>query len=61
MSVEASQIRKGQKIRLENGRVLVVRGSFLSTEGIVITAREGQAQFDWSIPLKDIKEIIENV
>ena len=42
MSVDASKLKKGVKIRLETGEVLIVRGCYMSTTGIMVTAGD-----DW--------------
>ena len=57
MSVDATEIKKGVKIKVK-GKTFTVKGSFMSTDGIVVTAKEGSNLFDHSIPLKDIEEVV---
>lgn len=58
MSLDVNDIRKGAKIRVKDGRVLTVRGSFLSTSGLVITAKDGNQAIDQNVPLQDIEEVV---
>lgn len=58
MSVEAGEIQKGVKVRVKDGRVLTVRGCYLSTSGIVVTAKDGNQIVDQNIPLRDVESIV---
>ena len=59
MSVDASKLRKGVKIKV-GPRLLEVRGSYMSTTGLVITAKEGGMLVDQNIPFEKIDEIKES-
>jgi hypothetical protein len=59
VSVDATKLRKGVTIRVGQ-RNLVVRGSFMSATGLVITAKEGGMLADQNIPIEKIDEIKEN-
>jgi hypothetical protein len=59
VSVDASKLRKGVKIKV-GGRILEVRGSYISTTGLVVTAKEGGMLVDQNIPFEKIEEIKEN-
>ena len=58
MSVNVDEVLKGKKIRVKDGRVLTVRGCYLSTTGLVITAKDGNMVVDQNIPFKDVLEIV---
>ena len=59
MSVDASKLKKGVKIKA-GGRTLEVRGSYMSSTGLVITAKEGGMLVDQNIPFEKIEEIKES-
>lgn len=58
MSVDVNEILKGVKIKVKDGRVLTVRGCYLSTSGLVITAKDGNMIVDQNIPLRDVEAIV---
>lgn len=58
MSVDVTEIQRGKRIRVKDGRVLTVRGCFLSADGIVVTAKDGAQIVDQNIPLRDVQEVI---
>lgn len=60
MSVDASKLKKGVKIRLETGEVLIVRGCYMSTTGIMVTAKDNPSTAtDRNVPIQAVREIVE--
>lgn len=59
--IDIAKIKKGTSIRLKDGRVLIVRGSYMSTGGIIVTANEGGGIVDQNVPVSDIAELAETV
>lgn len=56
--IDPSLIQKGTKIRVKDGAVLVIRGAYMSTGGIIVTANEGGGIVDRNVPYEDIVEVI---
>lgn len=60
MSVEIDvlQLRKGRKIVLKTGETLVVQGAYMSSDGVVITAKDNHASLvARNVPLAQIAEV----
>lgn len=58
--IDVSKLKSGVKVLIADGEVGVVRGSYMSTGGIVITVKTNPSSIvDRNVPLEDIKEIIE--
>lgn len=55
---DITQIKKGVKIKVKDGRILTVRGCYLSTDGVVVTAKDGEMLVDQNIPFKDVLEVV---
>ena len=56
--VDLSVVKLGTKIKLLDGTVLTVRGSYMSSDGIVLTAREGTGGIvDRNVPIGDVVEV----
>lgn len=58
MSVDASLLKKGVKVSLSNGRHVVVNGCYMSPDGIVVIAKDGDLRFNHNIPLRDVVDIV---
>ena len=54
-------IKKGDKVKLKDGRVMVVRGCFMSAVGIMVTMRPHGASgpVDQYIPMDEIEEVVQ--
>lgn len=58
--IDITKLKKGAKIRIKDGAVLMVRGSYMSTQGLIITANEGGGGIvDRNVPVADILEVSE--
>lgn len=62
--IDVTQLRKGVKVKTKpgvggpNGLVLVVRNSYMSNDGLVIVAKEGNNLCDHNIPLDSLLEVV---
>ena len=56
-AVDVLKLRKGAKIILKDGRPGIVKGCFMSTEGVVVMAKTGGGICDENIPLENIAEV----
>jgi hypothetical protein len=59
VSVDVTKLRKGTKIKV-GPRTLEVRGFYMSSTGLVVTAKEGGMAVDQNIPFEKIDEIKES-
>lgn len=58
--MEIEKLRKGARIKLRNGETLVVRGAYISTGGLVVTANEnGAGLVDRNVPVAEIMEVVD--
>lgn len=57
--LEITRLRSGVKIRLKDGTILMVRGAYMSTGGIIITANDGGGIVDRNVPITEISEVID--
>ena len=57
--IELKKLKPKAKIKLLSGEVLTIRGSYMSPEGIVITAKaDAGSVVDRNVPVEDIVEDI---
>ena len=42
--IDLSKVRKGVKVRLTDGRVVIVAGSYMSATGLMFTVKDNPAQ-----------------
>jgi len=62
MSIDVSKLRPHTKVRLKDGTVAPIRGSYMSPQGIAFTVKMNPGSIcDRNVPLSDILEIIEEV
>ena len=55
MSVDLMTIKPGMTISVKDGSRLVVRGSFMSSDGLMFTARKDESsKVDRNVPASDI-------
>jgi hypothetical protein len=58
--IDVSKLRKGVTVVLKDGRRGIVRGCYMSTEGIVAMVRTNPASIvDDNVPIETILEVIE--
>ena len=58
--VNLSKLKPGVKIKLLDGTVTTVRGSYMSGTGLVLTAREGTGGIvDRNVPIEDVVEVVD--
>lgn len=57
--IDLTKLKKGALIRTKDGAKLTVRGSYMSTDGVIITANDGGGIVDRNVPIGDILEFIE--
>ena len=61
VKVDIAKLKKGEKIKTSDGAVLVIRGCYMSTDGVIFTANDGGGIVDRNVPLKDILEVVDAV
>lgn len=58
--IDISKIKPGVKIKVKDGAILHVRGSYLSVEGLIIRAKpDPSGPYERNCPLGDIEEILQ--
>lgn len=58
--VDVTTLKAGVKVKLTDGTVGTVRGSYMSTEGIVLRVRcSPESACDRNVPLADVAEVID--
>lgn len=57
IQVDVLKLRKGAQILLKDGRKGVVKGCYMSTEGVVVMAKTGGGVADENVPLDNIAEV----
>jgi hypothetical protein len=55
--VDVLKLRKGAEIVLKDGRKGIVKGCYMSTEGVIVMAKTGGGICDENIPLENIAEV----
>ena len=55
--IDVLKLRKGAEILLKDGRKGIVKGCYMSTEGVVVMAKTGGGISEENIPLDDIAEV----
>ena len=59
MSVDAAKLKKGDRIRLKDATVLTVSGAYMSTDGLIITAKPSdQGIYARNCKPEDIVEVV---
>ena len=59
MSIDISTIKPGVKIRTSDGKLLTVRGSYMSSDGLLFTAKsDGKHITDRNIKASEVIEVI---
>ena len=58
--IDITELKPGVKVELLDGKTLLVRGSYMSPTGLVLTAKEeGSARAsDRNVPIEDIVKIL---
>lgn len=60
MSVDISKLKTGVKIKMIDGEIGTIRGSYMSTDGIILTVKTNPNSIaDRNVPLDKIAEILE--
>jgi hypothetical protein len=58
--VDVLKLRKGRKIIIKGGEVLIVQGAYMSSDGVTITAKDSPASIvARNVPLEQIESVIE--
>ena len=55
--VDVLKLRTGAEILLKDGRKGIVKGCYMSNEGVVVRAKTGGGICDENIPLENIAEV----
>lgn len=56
--IDIEKLKPGAKIRTKDGSTLTVRGSYMATDGLILTANDGGGIVDRNVPLRDIVEVL---
>lgn len=56
--IDLSEIKAGTKVRLSDGAVGSVVGSYLSTEGLVLLVKVGDGIVSRNVPVVNVLEIV---
>jgi hypothetical protein len=57
--IDVAKIKAGVKVKLNDGTDGVVKGSYLSSEGIVLMVNKTGGVVAQNVPLKNVTEILE--
>jgi len=58
--IDLAKVRKGQRVRLADGRVVIVSGLYLSGTGPTLMVKDDASQTAaQNVPTEDVKEFVE--
>lgn len=58
--VDVTKLKSGAKLKLSDGSVGTVRGSYMSTEGLVLRVKMSpDSVCDRNVPLADVTEVVD--
>jgi len=61
MKVDVLRLKAGARVKMKDGEVGKVRGSYMSTTGIILTVQTNPSScVDRNVPLEDIEEVIQD-